>query len=700
MKQTAFSLLCLLMVSSFAFSQEKEDSDSLIRLMSARSARLVEIDGKPCRKVEGPARFFHNDTYLLCDTAFWNVDEEYIDAIGNVKIIQENTQLTGDRIHYIINQNLAQFRGTMVELTDKDHNTLRTKDLDYNTKDSIAYFTGGASMKDKDGNIIESRKGRYESKLQLFTFIGRVQMFSDSLFFISDTMKYRSDLETAYFAKNTKGWKDDNYMSSGGGWYNRKNETLYFDRNVYGQTAEYETWSRDLFYDRGNENAVLRGDIQLLDTVNGSIILGNKLNYTNEPRYCEVLENPVFIAVIEENGEKDSLFVVADSLIYRDQRRCDVDSSLVAQARERKELSKVDAIANIQQAMRDKAAQEAARQKKEGQGRVPGKQKSLTDSLSAPADSTGGVSSKADSLMARAGTEALNAEEDTTMVPNDTIDTLAVEVIAPPDTSRVIFLDAYHDVKIFKKDMQGLCDSLVYSGLDSIARLYTLPVLWNEIKNQLVADSMQLVVEDGQLKKGMMISNAFITTHETDIYFNQVKSPEMVGYFTDGQLSRFDALGGASMIFYLMEDTVYTTMNQKECKIISARLKDGNISKNYYYEGVKSDAYPLFNLEKDKQQLKGFNWRGDERPESRFDLTDRIIRPSLRKETLDAPDFPLFPNTSIYFPDYIDQIMTEINSRKPLKWIMPDKGEPDEITSEPVKEAKRPKIKGKNINTK
>lgn len=669
MKRTALFLLCLLSLSSVTFSQEKEDKDSLIRLLSAQKARLVEVDGKACRKVEGPARFFHNDTYLICDTAFWNVDEEYIDAIGNVQIIQENTLLTGDRIHYIIKENLAQFRGSLVELKDKDNNVLRTKDLDYNTKDSVAFFTGGAAMQDKDGNIIESKYGRYDSKFSLFTFIGRVQMFSDSLFFVSDTIKYRSDLETAYFGTKTKGWKGDNYMSSDGGWYNRKNETLFFDKKVYGQTKEYETWSEDVYYDRLIKNAVLRGDIQLLDTVNGAIILGEKLNYSDEPRLCEVLEEPVFIGLVTENGVKDSLFIAADSLIYRDQRMCDIDSLLIAQARERKELTKIDAIANIQKNMKDEAAAAAAKSSDRKGRKGPPSQSSGNEeggentANNPPRDSVGinvaDSASVADSIAAAASI----AKADSIALADSLANIL-------PDTTRVIFLDAYHDVKIYKNGMQGLCDSLVYSGLDSIARLYTLPVLWNEIKNQLVSDSMQLVVEDGELKKGLMLSNAFISTKEGGKFYNQIKSPEMVGYFTDGELSRFDALGGASMIFYLMEDTVITTMNQKECKIISARLREGTIEKNFYYDGIKSNAYPVYNLEDDKMYLKDFNWRGDERPASRFDLTKRSIRHSIRKETLYAPLFPHFPYTAVYFPGYIEQIMDEIDSRSPLKWIL------------------------------
>ena len=103
-----------------------------------------EINGQSLRKVTGPATFLHNNTYLLCDTALWNVDTKIIDAIGNVKIIQEETELQSEKMVYYIDRDLAEFRGNVVQLRDKDNNILRTRNLDYNTKDSIAVFAAAA----------------------------------------------------------------------------------------------------------------------------------------------------------------------------------------------------------------------------------------------------------------------------------------------------------------------------------------------------------------------------------------------------------------------------------------------------------------------------------------------------------------------------------------------------------------------------
>ena len=93
----------LLAVSSMLpLMAQSQSQDSLVVLVSSQSAQVVDVEGASYRKVVGPARFLHNDTYLLCDTAYWNVETKVIDAWGNVSILQEETVLTSDKLTYLI----------------------------------------------------------------------------------------------------------------------------------------------------------------------------------------------------------------------------------------------------------------------------------------------------------------------------------------------------------------------------------------------------------------------------------------------------------------------------------------------------------------------------------------------------------------------------------------------------------------------
>ena len=197
-KAQKHTLLALLLSLTAAALPLKGQDAGKVQLISAQSAQLIQKDGNDYRKVVGPAKFYHNNTYLLCDTALWNVSTNIIDAVGNVRIIQDQTQLTSETLQYVVDEDMAKFRGSLVQLEDKDKNTLRTRYLDYNTKDSVAIFQDGAAMRDKDGQVIESLYGTYDSKAHLFVFNDQVNMYMDTTFVKTSRLEYRSDLSTAY----------------------------------------------------------------------------------------------------------------------------------------------------------------------------------------------------------------------------------------------------------------------------------------------------------------------------------------------------------------------------------------------------------------------------------------------------------------------------------------------------------------------
>lgn len=725
-------ILILFSLSVFAQNEEK---DSLVRLISADKARLLQINGQSFRKVEGNALFLHNNTYLKCDNALWNVDKGVIDAVGNVQVIQEKTVLTGDSLKYLIDEDLARFRGHIVQLVDKDSNMLRTRFLDYNTKDSIAHFQRGGAMMDKDGSLIESQVGHYYAKSDLFVFKERVEMFSDSLFFVTDSLKYFSQKDIIEFDGKTNGWYDKYAIASGGGWYNRNNETFFFDRSVHVISDENEGWSETLFYDRNQEYTRMERRVEVVDTVNKSIVLGGKLDFWNEPRRAEVYQDPVIIMLQEQDGGGvDSVFIAADQFKYFQKRMFEVDSAFVAQAEQRYKSAQIDPLASKrppeqpvqnesadsvdsaptdsssvelqQDVQRDSVSVESPnRERRDSVTQMSGREErrdvvAVADSLSERGDvgrpSRGEVVSD-ESLRERESSDTLSTPVQRGVVRDDfgtegllpagdslslsrvdsvsrvdslgVADSLAVET-EPLDTTIVTFVEAFKNVKIYKSDIQIKCDSLLYCSIDSMARLFTDPVIWYDGVNQITADSMQFVMEDGEMRKGYMLSKAFVISEDANGgYYHQIKSPEMIGYFRDSDLYRFDAIGGASMMVYIAEDSVVTTMNQKECRMMTAVLKDGAVERMRYYEGIKSDAFPVYDLTDEQKYLKDFNWRIEEKFNSRFDITDKKLRTSLRARVIPARNFPRFVQTNIYYPGYIKRIMSEIERRKPLIWI-------------------------------
>ena len=301
MKRLVYTLLAILMsLPLSAQTQEEEQKDSLIWLMSAKSAKMVDVEGGRYRKVVGPARFLHNGTYLICDTALWNLETKVIDAWGNVSILQEETVLTSDNLKYLIDDDLAQFRGSVVQLTDKDHNTLRTRHLDYNTRDSVAVFSNGGSMRDKDGQIIESRNGSYDSKIKVFMFEDDVNMFTDSIFVKTQRLRYESDRSLAYFGGGTDAWQDDSMLSSERGWYDRDREIFLFNDYVHVMTPDQEGWCDSLYFYRNTQDVEMLGHAQVTDTTRNVFSLAGRIQYQDSLSRVTLTRKPAVITQTEE----------------------------------------------------------------------------------------------------------------------------------------------------------------------------------------------------------------------------------------------------------------------------------------------------------------------------------------------------------------------------------------------------------------
>lgn len=668
--RTLSLILSLLFASlSTAVAQnENGQKDSLVRLIEANAAKLIDRDGVVLRKIEGPARFLHNNTYLLCDTAIWDVNTNIIDAIGNVQIIQDGTCLIGESLKYIVESNLAQFRGSKVTLMDKDNNMLCTHNLDYNTKDSVATFFGGGSLRSKDGEIIESMDGTYDSKINLFVFYNSVELFSDSLFAKSTRMEYDSNKNVAYFGPSTIGWKGDNMLQANGGEYAREREIVTFEKNAYLFSKEQEVWGDKIVYNRRSGDAQLYGNIQITDTVQSVLMFADKATYQREPLEIILTQRPAIAMYSEQNGNRDTIYASAsDSIRYYTKPFAELDSAAIAAAKARKGVMIIDPMKEIEK-LRQEKLKEARSGRKEGREENAGNSSTR---------SSGRSSSQANIYAGQRASELPSPQPDQQESPieqQDSIPTAGKESmqqvdstailaereldaqIMRHDTCTVTFVEAWHNIKLYGKDYQGVCDSLIYTGIDSIARLYIEPVLWSDAKNQFLSDSIFIQIRNDSLYKADFINNAFIITQEDTVHYNQIKSTEMMAYFKKNDIWRFDALGGASLIFYMEEDSTYTMINQKECKILSALIKERKIERIRYYDQLKSDLLPIYDLPINKQRLRGFKWLEERRPKSREEVMPRAIRSSQRRR-LKAEPMPEFKQTSLYFPDSMQHIV-------------------------------------------
>ena len=175
---------------------------------------------------------------------------------------------------------------------------------------------------------------------------------------------------------------------------------------------------------------------------------------------------------------------------------------------------------------------------------------------------------------------------------------------------------AYHNVKIFKKDMQGVADSIEYRPSDSTIYFYKSPILWSE-GNQMTADSIRMLIEHNTISKIFMVANSFVISQDTLLNFNQIKGRRMTAEFANSKINRVYVMGNGESLYYVLDDKdlSFTGMNKVICSNMTIRFKDGRVNNLSFY--VKPDGLfiPPHELKPDQRKLKGFNWKGDQKPE-------------------------------------------------------------------------------------
>lgn len=634
--------------------------------MSASYIEQVSVGEEVIRKAID-ATFLHNGTYLICDTSLWSKQKNIINCFGNVRMIQGDAELTSDKLDYLIDEDLAQFRGGLVELRNKEDNVLRTKLLDYNTKDSLAVFHSGASMRSSDGQIIESEEGTYSNALNLFTFRDNVNMYTDSVFVRTTALDYDSKLQKALFVSPIDFHKDDNMLSSEGGWYLRDDDLFFFTGNVHAITPTQEVWGDSLYYSRPVNNITMLGNVQLQDTTRSVAAVSDYLLYEDSLSTLTLRKKAAVALWSEKDGKVDTTYCGAEALVYKTVRKCDLDSLELSLSQSRLELMQSDAVREYRKRASEQAAQKnqqaADANAPAGRTAASAQRNKSSQGGAKPSDSLP-ATQPSDSLSTMMSDSLAVASRDSLAIA--ALDSLTLNVPAP-DTTKVDFAFGLGDVRIFREDMQMRCDSLVFCALDSIARFYRDPVVWNEQRRQYTSDSLFVLVKDQIVDRANLISNAFVAIKEDSLLFDQIRSTEVMAYFDDEMaLKRFDALGGVNAIFYLEENDELATVNKVEAKLMSATLADGDLESLYYFEQPKNDAYPIVQFPQKDRLMKGFTWRDDERPKSKEDITTLSIRPSQRQELESRPE-PVFRQTDRFFPGYMRQIRESLEDARQKK---------------------------------
>ena len=174
-------------------------------------------------------------------------------------------------------------------------------------------------------------------------------------------------------------------------------------------------------------------------------------------------------------------------------------------------------------------------------------------------------------------------------------------------------LKAYYHVKIYRTDIQVMCDSLVYIESDSTFDFFGEPVLWSD-ENQLSASHLSVIMENQQLHRMLLTGEALVISQKDSTKFDQMRGKEMTGYFHNNQLSRIRVTGNGQTLYYAVDQEVIVGANKTECTDLVIYLTDNQISRVNYMNKPDGTYYPLELLPAEDTRLSDFKWVPQWRP--------------------------------------------------------------------------------------
>ncbi len=181
-------------------------------------------------------------------------------------------------------------------------------------------------------------------------------------------------------------------------------------------------------------------------------------------------------------------------------------------------------------------------------------------------------------------------------------------------------MKAFHGVRIFRRDMQGVCDSLQFNTKDSTLRLYNEPILWNT-GYQMTGDTIVMFFNDSTIDRAHVINYAFSVEKVDTTYYNQLKGKNMKIYFIGGEVRLIDVSGNAETIFFPSEkDGSFIGMNKTESSYFKIQVKNRKPERMVLWPVPKGETLPLPDLNPENKYLKGFIDFEYLRPIDRYDI--------------------------------------------------------------------------------
>ncbi len=563
--------------------------------------------------VVGNVEFRRGGMFMYCDSAHFYDSPGAIEAYGNVRMQQGDTLFVyADELDYADTTQLAVLYadfGKKVRLINRDV-TLTTDIFNYDLGIDLGYYEVGGVLTDPK-NRLTSWYGEYSPTTKDALFRDRVELHSlrdnDTLDIFSEQMLYNTNTHIAILDTVSTIVSKDGTIHTIDGVYNTDTHQADLYRRSLVVAKNGNTLTGDtLYYDQLTGFGEAFGNIEMVDTAKKVTLLGDYGFYYEDADSARVYGH----ALAKEYSQADTLYLHGDT------------------------------ISTFRRVFLPEVADDGPR------AMLPAMAPVAVDSISADSISDGAMSAGVMALDSMAvdsipvdsvaAAPVIPDSVAAVMMPADSVATAIPPKAEPALPDTVHYLVAYPNVKFFRVDLQGLCDSMTFVSKDSLLHLDKHPVVWNENK-QIFGNKIILHLNDSTVDWARLPEFGFVAEHIDEEFYNQLTGKEMFATFDNGELRHLDVSGNVQAIMLPQEnDSTYNKIANLESSYMAADFLNQELRRMKLWPETSGTMTPLYLAKKQLYYLPQFRWFEPLRPRKPEDV---FVIPQEMRDLFAEPPF-------------------------------------------------------------
>lgn len=584
-----------------------------VYLLHANETRYNQRINADAQILVGNVAFRHDSLYMYCDSALFFEASNSLKAYGRVHMAQGDTLfLDGEQLFYDGDAMLAEIRYN-VRMEDPSM-VLTTDSLNYDRTLNLGYYFEGGTLRDSL-NTLTSDWGEYDTKTKDALFNYNVTLTNDNFVLTSDTLGYNTGTRIAVITGPSEIDNGSNHITSTLGYYHtNEDQAQLLNRSVL-HNDNYRMVGDSLFYDHALGYGEAFRNV-IMDDYKEKCRLTGEYAY-----YNEVVDSAYATgkAIAIDYSQGDSLFIHADTLSMT--THLIPVPPAVPQQPATPQMPAAPLLPNSPDTPAPSDTTATAPSDTLAFPTIP----EIPDNPDIPEipDNPGSQAPPDSSLavLPLPAEDAIALPQDTSTADSISLPLASDTIPTEPADSTYRIIKGFHKVRMYRSDVQAVCDSLVFSTLDSCITMYYDPIIWNG-GQQVLGEKILIYLNDSTIDWVHIQNQALLVEQLDTAHFNQISGREIKAYFKNGEIDYADVIGNVLVAYYYQEDEgqELTGLNTTQASHLTAYMVDRQMEKLLITNKSNGVFYPILQIPPDKMKLPTFGWFSKLRPLSPFDI--------------------------------------------------------------------------------